>query len=114
MPLKWALCFSGGIVGPLTKELTENMEYLARFMESHNEPSWASDIRVTIKKIASGSFSSVENMRSWWGTYGTLNDIIIRELNDGETFDSVNNKFSELQDNVYTLRELVIKNATFD
>lgn len=101
-------------MGPLTKELTENMESLARFMDSHNECSWASDIRVTIKKVSNGSFSSVENMRSWWGTYGTLNDIIIRNINNGETFESVNNEFSELQDKVYTLRELVIKNAIFD
>lgn len=101
-------------MGPLTQELVASMEDLALFMESHNETEWASDIRQSAKKVSNGSFAAVEKMRSWWGTYGTLNDIIIRKLNGGETINSVNDKFSELQDKVYTLREQVIKNATFE
>ena len=101
-------------MGPLTRELIASMEDLALFMESHNETEWASDIRQSAKKITNDNFAAVEKMRSWWGTYGTLNDIIIRKLNEGETNSSVNDKFSELRGKVYTLREQVIKNATFE
>ena len=101
-------------MGPLTRELIASMEDLALFMESHNETEWASDIRQSAKKITNGNFAAVEKMRSWWGTYGTRNDIIIRKLNEGETNNSVNGKFSELRGKVYTLREQVIKNATFE
>ncbi len=92
-------------MGPLTKDLISAI---------HGHEDWNKELQETAHKISKGNFRAIENMSSWWGTYGTLNDIVITQLSEQETFESANNQFNELSGKVSSLRGSVIKNAVFD
>ena len=112
-----ALCFRGAM-GPLTEKIIAEMDELSSLLESVGEESWSNTIKKARSFLAASNYRGIDEAKTWFGTIGTLNDLIIHPVNGhqvlDENLDQVNSRLRELSGNIYHLVQDIERNTSFE
>ena len=105
-------------MGPLTAKLIEEMSELSSLLERVGEGSWSSAVKNAHSYLSSSNYRGIEEAKTWFGTSGTLNDLILHPINGHkipeQEIDQVNSKLRTLSSNIYDLIKEVERNTSFE
>lgn len=102
-------------MGPLTKKLIAEMDELSSLLESVGEERWSCKVKRARKLLSASNYLGIEEAKFWFGTFGSLNDLIICPANKHQVLDKnldqVNSRLREIRGNIYHLVHAIERNA---
>ena len=94
-------------MGPKTKELSDNLEYIASELEEFGETRWREIIVLSKKLIEDGDYFGIEKLQSCFGGMGSLSDLVFHDAESSANMSSEtaakNTRFHEALNKCYRL-----------
>lgn len=105
-------------MGPLTDKIIYEMDSLSSLLDSVGEERWSSAVKRARSQLSASNYHGIEEAKQWFGTVGTLNDLIIHPLNghsvSEKNVESVNTELQSATSRIYNLLREVERNASFE
>ena len=105
-------------MGILTDKLVAEMDELSRLLENVGENRWGNRVREARSFLSASNYQGIEAAKAWFGTVGTLNDLVIHPINghkvSKENLEQVNSKVRELSSNILNLVRDIERNTNFE
>ncbi|AQQ68266.1 hypothetical protein Mag101_11900 [Microbulbifer agarilyticus] len=105
-------------MGPLTEKMIREMDQLSSLLEHVGEDGWSSAVKKARSFLSVSNYRGIEEAKTWFGTIGTLNDLVIHPANGHQVseqeLDQINSRLCTLCSNIYHLIQDIERNTSFE
>ena len=94
------------------------MDELSNLLNSVGEQEWSDSIKKARSYLSATNHRGIEEAKMWFGTIGTLNDLVIQPANGhnvkAHELDEVNSKLRTLSSSTYHFAQDIVRKTGFE